>query len=374
MPLSLDRFSDLVGSIYDCTIDPSLWSVTLGEIATELTLTNSVMAVHSLPLEEHAFLAMWGVPDEWAARIHEHGRDTSAVWGGAARFSAFPLDEPMVQSMQTPRESWANNHWFQNWVKPQGIFDAVALRLGGDKTFVGSLAFGRLEVDGEIGEDEVQAIRMLAPHIRRAITISNLLDLKGVLTSTFDALAAGVVLVDPELHVVHANPAAVGLMNHGGPLKIVGGRLSTSIPVSERALANAVEAAAFDEAALGRKGIGIPIRAGEPNPLVIHVLPLKRGSLRPRLARQAVAALFITPSIVEPELPADALQLLYDLTPAETRVLLLIASGMEQTTVAMTLGVSQATVKTHLQHVFDKTGCRRQPELMRLVSSLSAPA
>jgi DNA-binding CsgD family transcriptional regulator len=97
------------------------------------------------------------------------------------------------------------------------------------------------------------------------------------------------------------------------------------------------------------------------------------GDLRPGLSQSAVAALFVTPTLEQPQLPADALALLYDLTPAETRVLLAVARGESQAQVAASLGVLPSTVKTHLVHIFEKTGCSRQADLMRLVNSFSAP-
>jgi DNA-binding CsgD family transcriptional regulator len=41
--------------------------------------------------------------------------------------------------------------------------------------------------------------------------------------------------------------------------------------------------------------------------------------------------------------------------------------------VAGVLGVSEATVKTHLQHVFEKTGTARQADLIKIVASFMGP-
>jgi DNA-binding CsgD family transcriptional regulator len=41
--------------------------------------------------------------------------------------------------------------------------------------------------------------------------------------------------------------------------------------------------------------------------------------------------------------------------------------------VAETLGISVATVKTHLNHVFTKTGTIRQADLVKLVASHASP-
>jgi Bacterial regulatory proteins, luxR family len=37
------------------------------------------------------------------------------------------------------------------------------------------------------------------------------------------------------------------------------------------------------------------------------------------------------------------------------------------------LGVSETTVKTHLQHVFEKTGTQRQADLVKLVAGYMSP-
>jgi DNA-binding NarL/FixJ family response regulator len=41
--------------------------------------------------------------------------------------------------------------------------------------------------------------------------------------------------------------------------------------------------------------------------------------------------------------------------------------------VAPVLGVSETTVKTHLQHVFEKTGTQRQADLVKLVAGYMSP-
>lgn len=56
----------------------------------------------------------------------------------------------------------------------------------------------------------------------------------------------------------------------------------------------------------------------------------------------------------------------HGLTGAEVRVLGLLAGGQDAAAMAASLGVSLATVRTHIRALFDKTGVRRQAELVRL--------
>jgi DNA-binding NarL/FixJ family response regulator len=53
-----------------------------------------------------------------------------------------------------------------------------------------------------------------------------------------------------------------------------------------------------------------------------------------------------------------------DLTPREVEVLGHIASGLSNTEIAATLFVSEATVKTHINHIFAKTGLRDRAQLV----------
>jgi DNA-binding NarL/FixJ family response regulator len=54
-----------------------------------------------------------------------------------------------------------------------------------------------------------------------------------------------------------------------------------------------------------------------------------------------------------------------DLTSREVEVLKLIAAGLSNTEIAAALVVSQATVKTHINHIFQKTGARDRAQAVR---------
>ncbi len=53
-----------------------------------------------------------------------------------------------------------------------------------------------------------------------------------------------------------------------------------------------------------------------------------------------------------------------ELTPREVEVLAHIASGLSNSQIATTLFVSEATVKTHINHIFTKTGLRDRAQLV----------
>jgi DNA-binding CsgD family transcriptional regulator len=64
----------------------------------------------------------------------------------------------------------------------------------------------------------------------------------------------------------------------------------------------------------------------------------------------------------------------YKLTPGELRVLHAVVEVGGVRAIADALGISPATVKTHLHHVFQKTGARRQIDLVKLVAGIGIPS
>ena len=374
---SPELISDLIGAIYDCVLVPGNWEPTLASINREFAFANSALGIVPLHEGAHVVNVAVGFDEEWLSLGLAYRAESVALWGGAERVQQFPLDEPILGSQSAGFASRHANRYFRDILEPRGMLDAAMITIARDTKLLGYAAFNRHESVGDIGEIEVQGLRLLGPHFRRAATISNLFDLKAVEASTFasalDHLACGVVLVDAHLAIVHANAPAERMLSARDPVRSDKGVLTLPLRGAHAALEHAVLAASRDEAALGQRGIGIPARRIDGEPCVIHVLPLRRSEVRRGVAQRATAALFVAPASAPPRMPADALALLYDLTPAETRIFELLTTGLTQAAIAETLGIAPSTVKTHVLHLFEKTGCQRQADLVRLAASLSSP-
>ena len=83
--------------------------------------------------------------------------------------------------------------------------------------------------------------------------------------------------------------------------------------------------------------------------------------------RSRTHALITLPSAPEisPE-GAAAFAQMYGLTPTEQRVLVLSPMATTLKATGAALRIASATVTTHLKHIFDKTGVRRQSDLVAL--------
>ena len=60
----------------------------------------------------------------------------------------------------------------------------------------------------------------------------------------------------------------------------------------------------------------------------------------------------------------------YALSPRETEVLAIWATGRSSRSIEKSLFIAQSTVKTHLNHLYAKTGTANRQELLQLLSEL----
>lgn len=377
--LDPEWLSEAIGNIYDCALAPEKWPATIEAIAHHFSLYSAMLGVvRSDPGGAHQLLVHYNFDDEWIAAENEYLEDMFALWGGRERVGAFPLDEPIISSEITPRSRYPENRYYREVTGPRGLHDGAVITLARDGTLHGYFGLTRHVSAGDFSPDERQGLRLLAPHIRRAVTIGDLFEMKAVERLTFHSVLENmrhaVLLLDETAGIVHANKAANALLAERSEIEAPRGKLKLGSEVAQRALESALRLAAQDEAQLGQRGIGVRATArGEGAPLVLHVMPLQRTAIRRGLAQRAVAAAFIVPGDEPADPPLEAVAMIYDLTPAETQIFAAIARGKTIAKAAFELSVSYATARTHLLHVFEKTGRKRQAELVALANSLARP-
>jgi DNA-binding CsgD family transcriptional regulator len=267
------------------------------------------------------------------------------------------LDEPYT-SQSFMGEDFFASRFYKEWVAPSGYHDTALTILAKGSSRFAAITLPRLADRGQFATDDLARMRLLAPHIRRSVTITDLLDAKALrddmLSATLDLLVVGVVLVDAEARIVHANRAGARHLDEAQAVRRSDDRLSARDPGAAAALREAVRTATQAGAALmpAKTGIEIPIAGTGGRDLAAWVREI--GEVAP--------------------LPGELFVRRYGITPAECRVLMLLTQGMSPKEAAEALGCSEATVRTHIQRLLAKTGTGGQPDLMRLAMSALAPA
>ena len=104
---------------------------------------------------------------------------------------------------------------------------------------------------------------------------------------------------------------------------------------------------------------------------VAHVLPI-RGDAQD-IFSLCTNVLVLAPIALPTAPPVELIQSLFDLTPAEARVARSLVIGGTIEGIAQVGKVSRNTVRTHVRGVLEKTGCRRQAEVVALLGGIALP-
>src|SRR5262249_49337070 len=142
------------------------------------------------------------------------------------------IDEPVATADVITYDEFLETRFYREWARPQCLVDFIAAVL--DKSATSAAMFGvfRHERDGVVDEPTRERMRLIVPHIRRAVLIGRLIDLKRAEAATFasalDGINAGMFLVDANARIIHANAAGHALLETGDPLIAVAGRLTAT--------------------------------------------------------------------------------------------------------------------------------------------------
>jgi DNA-binding CsgD family transcriptional regulator/PAS domain-containing protein len=370
--ISLETFSKVIESIYDCALNPDHWQATLNTIVELCRSRSGVLGVNDLKNNRTELAFLTGI-DEHYQRLAE--KEFGAVNPYTVPLQLVPVGGVVTSAMLVPEHELMENPWYQNIFTPLGIRDIIGICVLKTGLRVGTLNVHRFD---RYGESEIQLLTLLAPHVCRSVAISDVLNLKTIetvaLEATLDGLASGVFMTDRDGRVVYMNRTAEDQVKTSNALRIVNNRLAAVDYTACTELAKAITEATVDEAEPPTGGITVALPAGEAVGLVATVLPLNRGQ-RQNIGGSfaATAAIFVQDPVVVPPFPGEAFAKLYGLTGSELRVLLAMAPGLSVKEAAEVLGMGETTAKTHLQHIYTKTSTSKQTELMHLFLSSTPP-
>src|SRR5262249_50482174 len=151
-----------------------------------------------------------------------------------AQASLPSLDEPYVVSRHIPAAYIETSPYFQESVRPTGTVDIMQFFLMYEPAHFSGFAVGRHERQGIITDREIELGKLLLPHLRRAVTISKVLDVRTIegarMAETLDALRCAVVLTNERGNILHANHSAEHMLCEGGPIRNAKGILQATAP------------------------------------------------------------------------------------------------------------------------------------------------
>jgi DNA-binding CsgD family transcriptional regulator len=365
-----EELSLLIGDIYDASLDQALWPDAFTRIRDFLGGCATSLTTHSAITKTVDVHIMAGYEQHFFELYRDKYFKINPIF---PTVMFFDLQRDYVLDDVLPRKEFCQTRFAKEWVIPQGLVDGVLSTIDTSPHDCTVFLTMRNLSQGFADEAIRQRFSLILPHVRRAVLIGKVIEKYQVkaalLADSLDELASAMFIVDGTGRIVHANVSGNLMASEGNAVRAPNGRLHARDAAADQALLDIFTAAKDGDAALGKQGIAVPIMARDEERYVAHVLPLtSAGRRKAGVSYGAVAAVFVRKAALDLPAPPVVIAKQFGLTQAELRVLFSIIEIGGVAEVAEVLGISEATVKTHLQHVFAKTGTGRQADLVKLVA------
>jgi DNA-binding CsgD family transcriptional regulator len=370
--LDVATLSQLICEIYDAALDPTVWKLALQHACTFVGGDSAALFWHDAASERSAAMHIYNEDQHYTQLYFEKYVPMDPMFP-AATFMAPGVVHTSLDIV--PWDELVQTRFYKEWMQPQRMIEAVGANLEKTATSSALLAIRFTEENGFVTDEVRHRFGLIVPHFQRAVAIGRLFDQSNetqtMLTQTLDHVEAGVFLVTANGHIAFANAMGQSMLDEGTILRERNRGLTATVPEAQRMLRDIFQAAASGDASIGVRGVAVPLSASADNRLFAHVLPLTSGHRQDAASTYAAsAAVFVRKVSPGGATPLEMLATKYKLTASEVRVLDAVVKVGSVKAIAEMLGISQATVKTHLQHLFRKTGTSRQSDLIRLVAGI----
>jgi DNA-binding CsgD family transcriptional regulator len=363
------ELSAVIVDIYDAAIDPTLWELALEKICAFVGGSSAALYWHDAVTERSEALHLFNF-DPFYLRLYFEKYFPLNPMFPASTF----VDEGVVVADEDimPRAELNKTRFYKEWIQPQGTIGALSANL---EKGVARASMINVRMTVPLNDKMRRRLGLLVPHLQRAVAIGRLFDqsttAQHALTQTLDHVEAAVLLVGSNATISFANDAAKTMLKDGSLIRQERNKLRAVAPEGDRILRDIFVAAAKGDTSVGVRGIAVPLIDAAQERWFAHVLPLTSGR-RSHAGHdhKAVAAVFVRKTAPNTSSPLEGIAKLYKLTASEVRLLDAILKVNGVKAMADFLGLSQATVKTHLHNVFRKTGTKRQSELVKLVAGI----
>jgi hypothetical protein len=200
----------LIGEIYDAALTPALWETALESCRAFVGGMSATIFAKSVTGKGGQVFHQDGRVGKEAP--HRYFTQYAPIDPSNTLQVFAQIDSAIITSRMLDLEEFNESRFAREWALPNGIADMVLAPIERRGSLAAIFGVFRHERDGLGDETARRRVALLAPHVRRAVAIGQVLGEAGAEAASFadtiDGLAASVFLIDAEGRMVHANCSA----------------------------------------------------------------------------------------------------------------------------------------------------------------------
>ncbi|MEW5786341.1 MAG: LuxR C-terminal-related transcriptional regulator [Pseudomonadota bacterium] len=360
---------DLLGNLYEAALLPDQWSDVVCNIRHLLNADSGQLFTPPGGSTQRFLYAADNLSDEALRQYGDYYWQLD-VWRNRA-MERGDTYQGLIQRGDDviDLKSFQRTEIFNDHLKPAGIerlltnilFDERSDRIA-PRTH---LSLFRRPGQQAFSEQEIDLMRLLMPHLQRALTLYWRFREADLLRSANEELLAklghGLIFLAHNGEVAYLNPVAKRILDRKDGLGLQAGRINASNRQQDKL-----------DSLLGdaNNGIGGHLCIRRPpgqKPYHLQAIPLSERHCLPGMSGIPLVTLLLQdPESSIPKESFAALAKAYELTAAETRVFEGLVAGLSTRGIATSNHISMHTVRSHLAALFAKTGTTQQRDLVLL--------
>lgn len=361
-----EAIGGIIDDLYAGTLDDEAWQRTMIRVA-DLVGASGADLVSFNPVtkavirdESHRIDPVVGA----AYRQHWSTKDILT-----APFLRTATGEPTPEHKLVPRYVWEQSEIFNELALPHDLPYVLLTMLHKAPDKFTALSLKTSQLHGPYHDHEVQRLKIVVPHMRRALEVKDRLALAEIrtdsLSNSLNNLSFGVLILDARGRIIEASTAAQDLMrSDSGVRRNTDGTVWLREPAGTELYRWILAKTPPPKNTDGL--LHVPRPTMQPISILVTQLPRKTTSWIAGDPRWML--LLFDP---ERRIQASTELIARDLgiSAREAEIAALLVAGYDLANIASRLSISPNTVRTHVKTIFGKTGIGSQAELIRRIAS-----
>jgi DNA-binding CsgD family transcriptional regulator len=373
--VDVGQFSALMARVYQGPLETVPWSGALELVRQHLDASYTTLILRSPSSDRrglmvHASENGAGTPNESSYNDYYYSLDP---------FVGLPADRVVTVDEVFGETGWLSSELYKQFLKPTDVRYIMGADLRTESGVECRFRVCRKHGTAHFSARDKAFCALLLPHLRRAVELHSRLDVveseRTLYASAIDRMLVGMVTLDESGAIMSTNSVADEILAEADGLRIAHGNVEAMDNQENRTLQRLIR-----HAMMGHFGTAGPL---------VEAMPVTRSGDRPKLGvlvrtvplsdwsednrRRPATVLFLRDPDRKSQRSQEIVRKLFDLTPAETSLALLLTNGLTLEEAAEELGISKNTARAHLRSIFSKTGVTRQATLVRILLGSVVP-
>ncbi|QBR02821.1 helix-turn-helix transcriptional regulator [Paraburkholderia pallida] len=371
--VDISQFSALMARVYQGPLEAVPWSGALELVRQHLDANYATLILRSPSSDRRGLMVHAsgsGIPDEASYNDYYYSLDP---------FVGLPADRVVTVDEVFGETGWLSSELYKQFLQPADVRYIMGADLRTESGVECRFRVCRKHGAAHFNARDKAFCALLLPHLRRAVELHSRLDVveseRTLYASAIDRMLVGIVTLDESGAIMNTNSVADEILSESDGLRMAHGNIEAMDGQENRTLQRLIR-----HAMMGHFGTAGPL---------VEAMPVTRSGDRPKLGvlvrtvplsdwsednrRRPATVLFLRDPDRKSQRSQEIVRKLFDLTPAETSLALLLTNGLTLEEAAEELGISKNTARAHLRSIFSKTGVTRQATLVRILLGSVVP-